>query len=139
MTRGQSRQGSGPPGGSNTLTIETIAASAHRLLDPMPLQHRPIRPRGVLRSAIRMMDEPPWRSAALEGHDQGVDAEPRLEMLRHRPAHDLARGQILEGREVQKALIRWNVRDVGQPHGIRALGPKGAAEQVRRHWEVVAA
>src|SRR3954452_21009647 len=28
--------------------IETIAAPAHGLLDPMPLQHRPIRTRGVL-------------------------------------------------------------------------------------------
>jgi len=66
----------------------------------MPLQHRPIRPRGVLRSAIRMMDEPAWRSAALEGHDQGVDAESRLEMLRHRPADNLTCRQILEGRQV---------------------------------------
>src|SRR3954462_14702699 len=119
--------------------IQTVAASAHRLLDAMPLQHRPIRTRGVLRSAIRMMDEPPWRSAALEGHDQSVDAEPRLEMLRHRPADDLARGQILDGRQVQKALIGWNVRDVGQPHGVGSLGHKGAAEQVRRHRQVMAA
>ena len=59
-----------------------------------------------------MMDEPAWRSAALEGHDQGVDAESRLEMLRHRPAHDLARGQIFDGREVEKALVGWNVREI---------------------------
>src|SRR3954470_7311900 len=52
-----------------------------------------------LRSAIRMMDEPAWRSAALEGHDQGVDAESRLEMLRHRPADNLTCRQILEGRQ----------------------------------------
>src|SRR5205085_6116659 len=80
--------------------IQTVAASAHRGLDAMPLQHRPIRPRGVLRSAIRMMDEPAWGSAALEGHDQGVDAESRLEMLRHRPADNLTCRQILEGRQV---------------------------------------
>jgi len=47
-----------------------------------------------------MMDEPAWRSAALEGHDQGVDAESRLEMLRHRPADNLTCRQILEGRQV---------------------------------------
>src|SRR5215213_11368811 len=81
--------------------IQTVAASAHRWLDAMPLQHRPIRTRGVLRSAIRMMDEPPWRPAALESHDQGVDTQASLEVIRHRPAHDLARGQILDGREVQ--------------------------------------
>ena len=88
----------------------------------MPLQHRPIRPRGVLRSAIRMMDEPAWRSAALEGHDQSVDAEPRLEMLRHRPADDLARGQVLDGGQVEPALVRRQVADVGQPDRVRPLG-----------------
>src|SRR4051795_519723 len=31
------------------------------------------------------------------------------------------------------------LRDVGQPHGVGTLGHKGAAEQVRRHREVVAA
>src|SRR5215216_6707902 len=94
--------------------IQAIAASAHRLLDAMSLQHRPIRPRRVLDPAVAMMNEPPRRLAALESHDQGVDTQAGLEVIRHRPAHDLARGQILDGREVQKALIRWNVRDVGQ-------------------------
>src|SRR3954471_5828454 len=80
--------------------IQAIAASAHRLLDAMPLQHRPIRPSGVLHAAVAMMNEPPRRLAALESHDQGVDAEDRLEMRSHGPADDLARGQILDGREV---------------------------------------
>jgi len=66
----------------------------------MPLQHRPIRTRGVLHPTVAMMNEPAWRSAALEGHDQGVDAESRLEMLRHRPADNLTCRQILEGRQV---------------------------------------
>jgi hypothetical protein len=47
-----------------------------------------------------MMDEPPRRLAALEGHDQGVDTQAGLEVIRHGPAHDLARGQVLDGREV---------------------------------------
>jgi hypothetical protein len=47
-----------------------------------------------------MMNEPPRRLAALESHDQGVDTQAGLEVIRHRPAHDLARGQIFDGREV---------------------------------------
>jgi hypothetical protein len=47
-----------------------------------------------------MMNEPPRRLAALESHDQGVDTQAGLEVIRHRPAHDLARRQILDGREV---------------------------------------
>jgi hypothetical protein len=60
-----------------------------------------------------MMKEPAWRSAALESHDQGIDTQACLEVIRHRPAHDLARGQVLNGREVQKALVCRDVRDVG--------------------------
>ena len=72
----------------------------------MPLQHRPIRPSGVLHAAVAMVNEPPWGLAALESHDQGVDTQACLEVIRHQgPAHDLARGQILDGREVQEALI----------------------------------
>ena len=66
----------------------------------MPLQHRPIRPSGILDPAVAMMNEPPRRLAALEGHDQGVDTQACLEVIRHRPAHDFARRQILDGREV---------------------------------------
>ena len=93
--------------------IEAVTPPAHRLLDPMPLQHRPIRPSRVLHAAVRMMKEPAWRSAALESHDQGVDTQACLEVIRHRPAHDLARGQVLDGGEVEKALIGGMVRDVG--------------------------
>src|SRR5215211_404346 len=77
--------------------------------------------------------------AALESHDQGVDTQACLKMLRHRPAHDLARGQILDGREVQKALVGWKVRDVGQPHGVGALGFKGPAQPIGRNRQVMAA
>src|SRR3954469_23195158 len=85
----------------------------HRLLDAMPLQHRPIRPSGVWHAAVAMMNEPPRRLAALEGHDQGVDTQACLEVIRHGPADDLARGQVLDGGQVEKALVGWNVRDVG--------------------------
>jgi len=60
-----------------------------------------------------MMNEPAWGLAALESHDQGVDTQAGLEVIRHGPAHDLARGQILEGGQVEKALVGWNVGDVG--------------------------
>src|SRR3954468_21913355 len=50
--------------------------------------------------AVAMMNEPPRGLAALKGHDQGVDTQAGLEVIRHRPAHDLARGQIFDGREV---------------------------------------
>src|SRR5215203_3609738 len=67
----------------------------------------------ALHPPVAMMNEPPWGSAALESHDQGVDTQACLEVIRHRPAYDLARGQVLDGREVQKALVCRDIRDVG--------------------------
>src|SRR5215207_2453700 len=93
----------------------------------------------ALHATVAVMNEPAWRLAALEGHDQGVNAQARLEVIRHCPAHDLARGQVLEGGQIEKALISCDVGDVGEPHGVGALGHKGAAEQVRRDREVMAA
>jgi hypothetical protein len=63
----------------------------------MARQHRPIRPRSVLHAAVAMMNEPPRWLAALKSHDQGVDTQACLEVLRHGPADDLARGQVLDG------------------------------------------
>ena len=48
MARSQSRQGSGPPGGTDTLTVEAVALAAHRLLDAVPPQDLPVGLGGVL-------------------------------------------------------------------------------------------
>jgi hypothetical protein len=105
----------------------------------MSLQHRPIRTRGVLHPTVAMMNEPAGRTVALESHDQGINAQPRLEVIRHGPAHDLARGQVLESGQVENLLVGGDVRDVGQPHGIGALGHKGPTQPVRCNRQVMAA
>src|SRR5215204_6353278 len=46
--------------------------------------------------AVTVVDRAPRRPAALQGHDQGVDAQPRPEVVGHAPADDLARGQVLD-------------------------------------------
>src|SRR3954466_9213307 len=82
-----------------------------------------------------MMDEPAGRPAALEGHDQGVDTQAGLEVIRHGPAHDLARGQVLDGRQVEKALVGWNIREILSANSLDlvgwawALGKSGVAER----------
>src|SRR5919199_2945656 len=119
--------------------VEAIAPPAHGLPDAVPLQHRPIRARSILHPTITMVNEPPRWLEALEGHDQGVDAKPRLQVIGHRPADDLARRQVLEGRQIHKALAGWNVGDVGQPHGIGSFGCEGVSEQIGSNRKVVAA
>ena len=86
-----------------------------------------------------MVDQPSRRLAALQGHNQGVNAQPRFQVIRHCPADDLARRQVLDGRQIEEALADRDVRDVGQPHGVGSLGREAAAEQVWRNREVVAA
>jgi hypothetical protein len=86
-----------------------------------------------------MVNEPPAGLAALEGHHQGINAQACLEVIGHRPADNLARRHILEGGQIQKALVGRDVRDVGQPHGVGLLGHKGPTEPIRRNRQVVAA
>jgi hypothetical protein len=86
-----------------------------------------------------MVKQPPTRSVALEGHDQGIDAQSRLQVIGHRPADDLACRQVLEGRQVHEALLGRNVGDIGQPHGVGSFSREGAAEPVWRNREIVTA
>jgi hypothetical protein len=85
------------------------------------------------------MHEPAGRTVALESHDQGVDTQACLEVIRHRPAHDLACRQILEGRQIQKAFVSRDVGDVGEPHGVGTLGHKGATQPIGGDGQVMAA
>src|SRR5215210_140711 len=78
-----------------------IATSSLKVL------RRPLEPK--LHAAVAVMNEPAWRTVALESHDQGVDTQACLEVIRHRPADDLARGQILEGCQVEKAFAGGDV------------------------------
>src|SRR4051812_21626642 len=104
-TEGRPGEGKAPrPAQSERRFRMAIATSSLKVL------RRPLEPK--LHPTVAMMNEPAWRAAALESHDQGVDTQASLEVLRHRPAHDLARGQILDGREVQKALVGGNVGEI---------------------------
>jgi hypothetical protein len=61
----------------------------------VPLQHGAVGLGGVLHAAVAVVELPRWRVMVLEGHDQRVDAEPRLQVVRHGPAYDLACGHVL--------------------------------------------
>jgi hypothetical protein len=86
-----------------------------------------------------MMDQPIGRIAPLQGHDERVDARPGPQMVGHRPADDLARGQVLDRGRVQPALVGRRVGDVGEPDRIGPLGGEAPVEQVRGDREVVPA
>src|SRR3954451_22906296 len=71
---------------------------------------RPLEP--ALDPSVTVMDQAGFRPAALQGHDQRVDAQPGPEVVGHAPADDLARGQVLDDGQVQPALVRRQVAEI---------------------------
>jgi len=59
-----------------------------------------------------MMNEPPWWVTALKSHDQGINTQLRLEVIRHRPADDLAGRHILQGGQIKKSLVGRDIREI---------------------------
>jgi hypothetical protein len=51
-----------------------------------------------------VVDQTLRRPAALESHDQGIDAQLGTQVIRHRPADDLACCHVLEGCQAHEAL-----------------------------------
>ncbi len=119
--------------------VQAVAAAAHGLGDAVPLQHRAVRLGRVLHAAVTVVDQPARRVMPLDGHDQGVDAQPGLEMVRHGPADDLARGHVLDRGQIQEAFAGRDVRDVGQPDLVRPFRDEVPRQQVGGHREIVAA
>lgn len=88
--------------------------------------------RGVLRSPVRVDDEPGGRSSAGDGHRERVDDQLGLEVVTHRPADDLVGEHVHHDGEEQVALARLDVGDVGQPEAIGRIRPEPALDQVGR-------
>ena len=70
---------------------------------------------GVLDSTIRMHHELLARVFPRESHLQRIHDKPTVDRVRHRPADDPPREQVLDHSQVQPTLDRRNVRDVGRP------------------------
>src|SRR5215470_11871223 len=51
---------------------------------------------------------------------------------RHRPADDAATECIECDRQIEEASPRWNVRDIGHPQHVRALGCEVTLDQIGR-------
>ena len=59
------------------------------------------------------MDQPRAWTLSLDRHGQGGDGQFLAHMIAHRPANDLAGGQVEDGGQVQPSLIGRDVGDVG--------------------------
>src|SRR4051812_44555736 len=111
--------------------VIAVALAAHGDLDAVAVEDLAIRPAGVLDATIGMVDEALRWSAMLDRHHQRVLAQRTPQMVGHAPADDLAGRHVLDGGQVQPALISRHIRNVRQPDRVWAIGLEGALEKVR--------
>src|SRR3712207_3266974 len=96
-------------------------------------------PRSTLFPYTTLFRSPLGRPVTLQGHDQSIDAQSGPQVIGHAPANDLARGHVLDGGEIEPALVGREVGEVGQPGCVGPLGGEALLEQVRGDREIVAA
>src|SRR4051794_18792154 len=119
-----------PDRSERRLRVVTATSSVEALRRPLE---------SALDAAVRVVDQPRRRLPAPDRHQQRVAGELLAEVVGHAPADDLARGHVLDRRQVQPALPGRDVRDVGQPDRVRLVGRELPVEQVGRDREAVAA
>src|SRR3989449_7298058 len=95
--------------------VPAIALAAHTADDPVLRQHPLVVAAGVLTSAIRMMQQTLRRAPTSQRQAEGVEGEGIRDALAHRPADGEARVEIEDHRQVEPALARRDVGDVGHP------------------------
>ena len=77
----------------------------------MTVEDLAIRSTGVLDAAVGMVDEAAGWGAMLDRHHQRVLAQRTPQMIGHAPADDLAGGHVLDGGQVQPALVSGDIRN----------------------------
>ena len=87
--------------------------------------------RGVLRSLVGMVDHAVG-PALPEGHVEGIEHEPRAQVVGHGPAHHAAAEGIQHDGEEQEPGPGGDVGDVRDPEPIGCVGAEVALDQVRR-------
>lgn len=85
---------------------------------------------GVLDATIGVKDEPGRGSLAADSHAQGVEGDVGIDPWRQNITNDLLRAQILNNRQMQPALTRADIGEVGYPDGIRGSGMEVPVQEV---------
>ena len=111
--------------------VETVAFTAHTGTNPVGFEQSLKVVGGVLRTAVRVMDETGWRPTLLESHLHGIDDQLTAHVLTHRPANHTAREQVNDDRQVEPPLPSCDVGDVAAPDAIGCADLEVLLEQVR--------
>src|SRR3954470_4963379 len=86
-----------------------------------------------------MVDQADARPLYGNGHRECRQWQFGAQMIRDRPADDLAAVEVHDRSQIKPALIGLDVSDVGEPDPVRRGGDEVALEQVRGNREVVTA
>ena len=86
-------------------SLRAVALAAHGGFDAVAVENLPVRSGGVLHTTIGMVGEALGWCAMLDRHHQRVLAQGTPQIVGHTPADDLAGRHVLDGRQVQPALV----------------------------------
>ncbi len=82
-----------------------------------------------------MVNEPCSRTSSLDCHAERADGEFRAHVISHGPADHFAGEQVEDHGQVEPALAGRDIRDIGQPDLIGAVGNKVLVQHVFRHGQ----
>src|ERR1700722_7676647 len=115
--------------------IVTVADGTHRREDSLFPAALPEGDRGVLRSLVRVVNDAN-RVAPIDRHVQRAEHEFGAQVIRHSPADDAPAEGVEDDGDIEKSDPSRNVRDIGDPKLIRAIGNELAVDEIRSRSSV---
>src|SRR5918993_3150297 len=119
--------------------VVAVPFAGHRDQDAVAPQLGLVLDRAILTTAIRMVKQAGCWSSNNEGSSQRGQHQLFVQAIAGGPTHDTPGIKVDDDRQVQPALSRPDVADVGAPLLVGALGREVLVEEVRRDREGVQA
>lgn len=114
--------------------VPTICAATHADRDAMAGQELTVQERGILRAAVRMVQQARRGLSPSERHGQCLGGQRLGEPAPHRPGNGHARVEVQYHGQIQPALCGPDIRDVAGPHAVGFGHGELTVERVGRRW-----
>ena len=113
--------------------VKTVAFATHTLRDLVQVHLLDIVMACVLRASVRMMNQRRACVSSLLRHVQGIHTKRCIDSVAHGMPNHLATIHIKYHSQVQKALLRFQIRDVRHPHFPRCIRVKLLLQKIGGH------
>src|SRR5262245_19794255 len=100
--------------------VVTVSSATHAGSQLVNSQQFAVIKSRILNSAIRMMQQPFFRTASSEGHLQSRHTQVGRERVAHRPPDDHPAAQVQQDRQIQPAFASANVGNITTPGAVDA-------------------